>query len=408
MLAGCQAPLAGTAISVAGDRFAAMAAPSATGPARVNLQLPGASEATLRELGRKHHLTLSRTIPQLGAASFVLSGASSADLEALSREPGVQFVERDAAGHLIDAARPPVKSGVPDYGDQWDMQHMRVGEALRLRQGSDHTVVGMIDTGMDLGHPELQPKIVGGTSITSPNDAPQDDLGHGTATAGIVGAQPVNGQGLTGVAPKARLLAVKVNEPGTGHVTASATAAGIVWAVDHGANVLNMSIGFTAGEDGLTGDALKTLNQAVSYALGKGVLVVCAAGNTSGQPETDYPAVWSGTPGFEGLIAVGALDSNDQRTGYSNTGPWLTVTAPAEGCPALAIGGFGSFGGTSAAAPHVAGLAALLITPSRPPSVKNLRTWITKTARDLGAKGFDQEYGYGCVDALAAIQASAL
>ncbi|MNY04793.1 Thermophilic serine proteinase precursor [compost metagenome] len=134
--------------------------------------------------------------------------------------------------------------------------------------------------------------------------------------------------------------------------------------------------------------------------------IVAAAGNIGDRPIKTFPACWSPEPGFEGLIAVGALDRNDRRASYSNYGAFVTVTAPADDVPALSIGGYGRFGGTSAAAPHVSGLAALLIHPSRPPSAKTLRKWIVTSARDLGTAGWDQQYGAGCVDALEAIQTS--
>ena len=316
-----------------------------------------------------------------------------------------QALQQRDLGVIFDAKRLSA-SDLPGPGDQWDMQQMQVPEAWKLQQGSDRTIVAMVDTGCDLSHPELADHLVPGTNITDPGQPPQDDLGHGTATAGIVGASQVDGQGLWGVAPRARLMPVKVNVPGTGEVRAADAAAGIVWATDHGANIISMSLGFDAGEEGLTAQGLKTLAAAIHQALSHNVLVVCAAGNIDQTPITTYPACWAGSPGFEGLISVGALDNQEQRASYSNFGPWLTVTAPADDIPALAIGGFGSFGGTSAAAPHVSGLAALLVNPAKPVSVATLRNWITSSAQDLGPVGPDPQYGAGCVDALKAVQAS--
>lgn len=405
-MAGCQGT-PGLAPGLSTDRYAAMLAASRSSGARVTLGTSGLSSAQLQALGTRHHLKLANSLSALGSATFTLAGASAEDLSELAHEQGVTYLEQDVVGKVFDTER--LKAAAPNdpgFGDQWDMQRMETPDAWSIRAGSSQVVVGMIDTGIDLGHPDLAGKIVSGTNITQPGSAPQDDLGHGTATAGIVGATANNGIGLAGVAPNARLMAVKVNVPGTGQVRAADAAAGVVWAADHGANILNMSIGFAQGEDGLSADSLKTLKRAVSYALGKGVLVVCAAGNIDQTPEVTYPAVWAGSPGFEGVIAVGATDRNDSRAGYSNYGPWLTVVAPADDIPALAIGGYGGFGGTSAAAPHVSGLAALLMTPGRPPAVSALRDWIVAGARDLGPSGRDDQYGAGCVDALRSIQAS--
>lgn len=311
----------------------------------------------------------------------------------------------ETRGIIFDAQRLHA-TGIPGPADQWDLQRMQAAEAWALRQGSDRAIVALIDTGIDLQHPQLVNKLVSGINITQPGEPPQDDLGHGTATAGIVGAAPLDGQGLSGVAPRARLMPVKVNVPGTSEVKAADAAAGITWAADHGANIINMSLGFESGEQGLSPAGLKTLSQAIQHALSKGVLVVCASGNIGNTPVTTYPALWAGTKGFEGLLAVGALDRQDQRASYSNFGSWLSLVAPADDIPALTIGGYGRFGGTSAAAPHVSGLAALLMTPSRPPSVKTLCDWMTSTTRDLGTPGVDPQYGAGCVNAMKAIQAS--
>jgi len=403
-LVGCQTPLP------TGPRAtdtAALLAASKAGSARLIVSAPGLTETALKALAARHRLRLVSHLNQLGCAVMGLAGADAADLDRLKREPSVRYVERDVAGAVTDAGRMKTEGPAdPLYADQWDMQRMHTPEAWEVRDGSDNTIVAMLDTGIDLGHPELASKLVEGLNVQAPQEPPQDDLGHGTATAGIVGAIANNGTGLVGVAPRALLMPVKVNVPHTGSVRAADAAAGLVWAVDHGANVVNMSLGFTEGEDGLTTDGLKTLRLAVAYALDKGVMVVCAAGNISSRPVTSYPACWAGSEGFEGLLAVGTTDREDHRAAYSNYGPWLSVVAPADDIPALSIGGYGRFGGTSAAAPHVSGLAALLITPSRPPSLKTLRNWILGTARDVGPAGRDAQYGAGVVDALAAVQAS--
>lgn len=401
--AGCNAPAPTGARLDASDLLAA----SRAGAPRLIVSAPGLSPAALQALGARHRLRMVSAMERLGCGVFAAAGAGGEDLERLLKDPAVRYVERDVAGSITDAGRlGAMAPSDPMFSEQWDMHRMQTTEAWEVRDGSSAAVVAVLDTGIDLEHPDLASKLVDGTNVLEPARPPMDDLGHGTATAGIVGAIANNGQGLIGVAPYTGLMPVKVNVPGTGHVRAADAAAGIVWAVDHGANVLNMSLGFTEGEDGLTADGLKTLQHAVAYALDKGVMVVCAAGNISNRPVKSFPAAWAGSEGFEGLLAVGATDRTDQRAGYSNYGPWLTVVAPADDVPALAIGGYGRFGGTSAAAPHVSGLAALLITPSRPPSLKTLRDWIVRSARDVGPAGRDAQYGAGVVDALGAVQAS--
>ncbi len=402
-LVGCSAPVPLTA---AGSTSSLLAASRAGAP-RVIVSAPGLTASDLQAMGKRYGLRLVTPMERLGCGVFAIAGASAQDLHRLSKDPAVKYVERDVAGSIHDTARSITEApSDPMLAEQWDMARMRTVEAWDVRDGASSTVVAILDTGVDLGHPDLAPKLVGGVDILSPGEPPMDDMGHGTATAGIVGAVADNGEGLIGVAPFAGLMPVKVNVPNSGHVRASDAAAGIVWAVDHEANVINMSLGFTEGEDGLTPGGLKTLQRAVSYALEKGVMVVCAAGNISGRPVANYPAAWAAETGFEGLLAVGTTDRGDRRAAYSNYGPWLTVVAPADDVPALSVGGYGRFGGTSAAAPHVSGLAALLITPSRPPSLKTLRDWIVRSARDAGPTGRDPQYGAGVVDALAAVQMS--
>ncbi|HEY9898115.1 MAG TPA: S8 family serine peptidase [Pantanalinema sp.] len=406
--AACQAPLAATLSVTTGDRFGGMLVASKAGAPRVNVGVSGMSTAQAADLGKRHGLVLVRHLGALGLATYRVDGADADDLQALSNQPGVRYVERDVAGRVSDPA-PDSSRAIPNdpgFDDQWDLQRMNVADAWEIREGASDAVIAVLDTGCDLAHPELSPKLVSGHNVSDPSRAPQDDLGHGTAVAGIALAATHNGEGLAGVAPNARLMPVKVNVANSGAVRAADAAAGIVWAVDHGASVLNMSLGFTEGEDGLTSSGLQALKDAVGYALERSVAVVTAAGNIGDRPVKTYPACWSVEPGFEGLIAVGALDRDDRRAGYSNYGTFVTVTAPADDVPALTIGGYGRFGGTSAAAPHVSGLLALLIHPSRPPSAKTLRKWIASSARDLGVTGVDPQYGAGCVDALAAIQTS--
>jgi subtilisin family serine protease len=392
----------------AGDRFAGMLQATTAGTTRVNVGVQGLDSSQATDLGKRYGLVLVRHLSALGLATYRVAGARAADLQALSRQAGIRYVERDVAGR-ISGAGPEPSRGIPNdpgFEDQWDMQRMNVHDAWEIRDGAPDAVIAVLDTGCDLNHPELAPKLVSGFNVLAPTRAPQDDLGHGTAVAGIAAAETSNGEGLAGVAPNARLMPVKVNVANSGAVRAADAAAGIVWAVDHGASVLNMSLGFSEGEDGLTASGLQALKDAVGYALAHNVVVVTAAGNIGTRPVKTYPACWSTEPGFEGLLAVGALDRDDRRASYSNYGAFVTVTAPADDVPALSIGGYGRFGGTSAAAPHVSGLAALLIHPSRPPSAKTLRRWITASARDLGSPGADAEYGAGCADALAAIQTS--
>lgn len=240
------------------------------------------------------------------------------------------------------------------------------------------------------------------------NDShPDDDNGHGTHVAGTIAQSSNNGYGCAGIAPDARLMPVKVTSAdGTGPT--SALMDGIRFAADKGARVINISLGTPTMSEGL--------RDAVKYAQDKGVLIVAAAGN-DGTATPVYPAA------FPGVISVGATRFDGQVAFYSNYGPTLSVVAPG-GDPNVDQNndGFvdgilqqtfssdrpGQFGfyfkaGTSQAAPHVTGVAALVLSIHPEFTPAQVTDAIEKTATDLGPPGRDDHYGYGLVNAAAAV-----
>jgi subtilisin len=260
-------------------------------------------------------------------------------------------------------------------------------------QGGAGARVAVLDTGVDCGHPDLAGGCVYGPNFASAGD-PFDGHGHGTHVAGIIGARD-NGVGTIGVAPEATIFAVKVLGDG-GSGAWSWVAAGIDWAVANNIDVINMSLSGTAGSIALA--------DAVAAAQAAGVLVVSAAGNSGCCNTVGYPARYAGS------MAVGAVDVNDVVANFSSTGPEVDVTAPGVAvrapvptgtCALCDPSGYKSLNGTSMAAPHVAGVGALLMSRGRTAA----QAWyaMTITARDLGAAGFDTVYGYGRVNALAAV-----
>jgi subtilisin family serine protease len=241
-------------------------------------------------------------------------------------------------------------------------------------------VVAVLDTGVHLTHPDLAPRLlrdrdgrVVGRDLVTGGD-PHDEHGHGTLVAGIVAAavdQGVGGPGIAGVAPEARLMPVRVlDHEGRGRI--SDVDAGIRWAVDHGADVVNLSLESAAP---LPGDLLGGgLDAAVHYAWERGVVVVAAAGN-SGTPFTDFR---SSTP----VLLVGATDRNDRRATFSDGGrsdmvmaPGVDVVSTACDRPCRAGGGAGyaRADGTSFAAPHVAGAVAVLRAAGRSHTARRSR-----------------------------------
>jgi subtilisin family serine protease len=260
-------------------------------------------------------------------------------LASLRREKAVESVEREV---LLDGLEKIPND--PAWPDQWGLRTAGFPKAWDITRGSPSVVVAVLDTGVDASHPELKGALVAGRDIIHGNDNPADDNGHGTAVAGVVAARGDNGIGLAGACWLCRVMPVKVlGADGTG-MTAD-VAAGIIWAADHGARVINMSL----GGPGTTA----ALSEAIQYAAGKDTVVIASAGN-NGLAIPFYPAAESS------VIGVAASNEDDRLYSWSNHGAWVQVAAPGCNDAPWPGGGYVSFCGTSAAAPLVAGVAALI------------------------------------------------
>ena len=231
--------------------------------------------------------------------------------------------------------------------ETWGINRVHAPSAWSNTQGKG-VKVAVIDTGIDSSHPDLSGSVDGGYSAITKTENPsdyQDDNGHGSHVAGTIAAHR-DGKGVVGVAPKARLYAVKVlNADGSGSL--ADIIDGIVWAAKNKMDVANMSLGGP--------ESSEALKKAIRFARGSGVVIVAAAGN-SGEA-VGFPAA------YEDTIAVAASDSDDKLAGFSSRGPEVDFIAP--GVDVLSVkmgGGFASHSGTSMAAPHVAGLAALAVS----------------------------------------------
>jgi FOG: PKD repeat len=262
-------------------------------------------------------------------------------LALLRRQSGVSYAEADGIVHASALAINDPDS-ISGSSPIWPLANPLFPDAWDITTGGSNVIVAVVDSGVQSGHPDLGTLTAGYDYVNGDSD-PADDNGHGTSVAGIIAAQGNNGIGIAGVCWKCEIMPVKVLDY-SGSGTDSWVASGITWAVDHGADVINMSLGGTGTS--------QTLSDAVSYALGKGVVVVAAAGN-DGVTALNYPAA------YNGVISVGAVDASNTRYPWSNYGSWVQVDAP--GCTnSTKIGStYGSFCGTSAATPFVAGLAGL-------------------------------------------------
>lgn len=288
----------------------------------------------------------------------------------LEKDPSVKTVEKNHTAY----AHQTVPYGIPQVkADQVQSTGVK-GQGVK---------VAVLDTGIDYNHEDLN--VRGGVSFVDSDYI--DRNGHGTHVAGTIAALD-NGVGVIGVAPDVELYGVKVlSDSGSGSY--SGIAQGIEWAIDNGMDVINMSLGGSSGSS--------VLQTAVQQAYNSGIVVVASAGNSyAGEDTVGYPAK------YPEAIAVAAVDSNNQRAAFSSTGPAVEISAPGVSVLSTVPGnGYSSsYSGTSMAAPHVAGVAALI--KSANPSLSNvqIREAMNQTAVPLGPAN---EYGNGLVDAAAAV-----
>lgn len=294
--------------------------------------------------------------------------------------PGVVRVEPDVQVFTLDS----------ELSNSWGVGHIGADAAHASGNKGAGVKVGIIDSGIDHTHPELAAHYAGGWDFVNNDSDPQDDYGHGTKVAGIVGAAD-DGAGIVGVAPEADLHAYKVFDA-AGHGRYSDIIAALSRAVLDGIDVVNMSFGSQQ-------DPGQTFQAACDNAAAAGLLLVSSAGNFGtfdGSGDTiAYPAHYSS------VLAVGAtVDTDDQRAFFSSTGAALDLMAPGfEIYTTDLFGGYVYETGTSMAAPYVTGTAALFLHNGVP----DVRMALTSTAIDLGPVGFDTQYGYGLVDARTAV-----
>ena len=336
-------------------------------------QPPGPDEIELIEglggsIKKVYHI-----VPTIAAAM------PSENLDELQADPRVKLVELDIefsacfAGEVLP----------------WGVDRVDAELVHPTNKGSG-VKVAILDTGIDLDHPDLA--VAGNVTFVGGTTSGDDDNGHGTLVAGIVGALD-NDIGVIGVAPEASLYAVKVLDQ-NGHTVASSVLSGIEWAADNNMQVINMSFG------GIM-EIPSTVIMALGNAYDAGIVIVAGAGS-SGTPGGEGNNVWSPAR-YAPVIAVGATDNQDTRYTYSSTGYALELVAPGVNIYSTTMGGdYGYMTGTSASSPHVAGVAALLITSGLTNNV-DIRHRLRDSAEDLGASGWDTRFGKGMVNADLAI-----
>jgi type VII secretion-associated serine protease mycosin len=321
-------------------------------------------------------------------------------LAELRQDPNVAYAEPDYVVSLDAEGVTEVTTDDPKLSQQYSLNRMRVRDAWSVTTGASN-VIAVLDTGVQFSHPDLTGRLLTGYDFVNGDTNASDDNGHGTWVSGIIAARANDGYGIAGISWSDKILPVKImNANGSG--LTSNLVAGIRWAADHDAKVINMSIGGYP--------ASTSVQDAVNYAWIKGVVLVGAAGNNR-REETHYPA------SHTHVISVSATQADDEFTNWSSYGPKVDVSAPGgsvltTNCNTSRTGScmYGGdhiiISGTSFATPNTAGVVALLRAKYPSWTPQQVVDRLISTVDDLGYGGWDKYYGFGRVNAYRAVGGS--
>jgi serine protease len=315
----------------------------------------------------------------------------------LQADPSVLHAEPNYRVFLADPEVAAVPVDDPKTSDQYSLDSMRVRDAWNRSSGGSN-LVAVLDTGVMSAHPDLAGRVVRGYDFVNDDTNAGDDNGHGTWVAGIIASNANDGYGMAGISWTDKILPVKVmNQQGLGN--SADLLAGIRWSADHGADVINMSVGgFPYSQ---------AMQDAVNYAFGKGAVLVGAAGNNR-RDEVFYPA------SFDNVISVSATQPEDEFSNWSSYGSHVDVSAPGSSvmvtnCYTCTYGDHDSWGshmlisGTSFATPNVSGVVALIRAQYPNMTAAQVVDRLYSTVDDLGYAGWEKRYGRGIVNAYRAL-----
>jgi len=363
----------------------AMAQPSGWAEGRILVQpAAGLSDDGLADLLAQHGARSVSHNQRIDLHIVVVPPqAERALAQALSKNPLIAFAEPDM---LVEPSE--LIPDDPEFPNEWHLAAIQAATAWETSTGSGITVA-ILDTGVDPDHPDLVNRLVPGWNSVSLNDDTTPVYGHGTWVAGIVAAETNNGVGVASIAYNALLMPVRVTNSSNGYAYYSDIARAVTWAADHGAQVANISYD-------VTGSA--AISSAAQYMRSKGGVVVVAAGNSGGDPGyDDNPYV----------ISVSATTSGDTRWSSSSLGDYVDVAAPGASILSTNIGGgYATVSGTSFASPTTAGVVALIMEANGTLAPDAVESILESTTDDLGSAGWDPSFGFGRVNAAAAVQAA--
>jgi subtilisin family serine protease len=333
-----------------------------------------------------HRAAVRSHLAPLGASVVdVPETGANAILESLEATGLFQYVERDHYAHTAGVPNDP------SYGSQWHLPRIQSPQAWTVTTGSAAITVAVVDSGIYGEHPDLASKLVAGWNFVKSNGDTSDMLGHGTAVAGTLAAATNNGVGVSAVNWSSMIMPL-VAVDADDYAAYSNIAAAIQYAADHGARVINVSVG------GRNSSAL--LQKAVDYAWSRGAVIFASAMNTGAQ-DRFYPAA------CDRVVAISATDTTDRLASFSNYGNWITLSAPGSSIlTTMNGGGYGFSYGTSFASPIVAGVAALMLSANPALSPGDVVSLLQQTAEDLGSPGYDSSFGWGRVNAYRAVEAA--
>ncbi len=348
---------------------------------------PGADPDDIAELLEQLDAIVIEDLSDLDELDLSVLGVSPEDLEAIAGElDASDLIESVQKNYLFESDQAPDD---PLYAAQQYLEQIRVPAAWDIALGSEAVTIAVVDSGVDISHPDLVDRIAGGWNIYSNNGDYNDLTGHGTKVAGVAGAATNNAIGVAGVTWSAPLLAVRVTDD-RGRASARHLAAGILWSVNNGAKVINVSFAPLWSNS--------VVRWAAERAWARGAIVVISTGNDSGV---------SGSGGYEQALFVGAVGGDNLIAPFSDRGPFVDLVAPGVGIRTTGLAGdYPLATGTSFAAPIVAGVIGLAWSVNPQLRTTTLADTLLDTAVDLGEQGEDGIYGRGLVDAVAAVTAA--